>query len=197
MSMDASEGIFSILCAMALFCGAIVFFFMLKNRKFMLKKGKIACVAGFSLLEIAIGLSIVGIMSSFVMRGRHMLDVVKLRSIGQQVQSFRIAVQMYVEQEGRLPSSQTFWKDLSDANCFDLPPDEEQPSSRLGGRFSVATEKHPGIWLALMDEHKNGVVKYQEAQQIDRGIDNGNPDSGDVRYEKDQNGMCVMFFRIW
>lgn len=189
--MGVCAGVFLIICMMALFCGVIIFFCVRKCCR-------LPCgVAGFSLLEIAIGLSIIGIMSSFVMKGRHMLDVVKLRSVGQQVQSFRIAVQMYVEQTGRLPSTQNFWKDLSQANCLDLPPNEDKPSSRLGGCFSVASDKLPGIWLALMDENKKGIVKYQEAQQIDRGIDNGHPDSGDVHYKKDEHDMCVMYFRIW
>lgn len=131
---------------------------------------------GFSLVEVAIAVVVIGLVTSFALKGREMIHTSKLRAVVEQVNAFKIATQAFVDKYGYLPGclpnatdvlgvengdgsgkieslddSKRFWKQLSVADVINIDISTGNPVSKLGGYFTVssAIDSHPGVWIIL------------------------------------------------
>lgn len=131
--------------------------------------------AGFSLIEIAIVLAIIGIIIAGVFKGQDLLENARLKSVYNQVNAFRIATHTFQDRFGALPGDFSHAKDMIDSSLKDgnqdgvlqnnecqgfwahlraaqlITFDNDAPTSRLGGRFTVVHNhaNMPGVWYCL------------------------------------------------
>lgn len=133
---------------------------------------------GFSLIEVAIAVVVIGIITGFALKGRDLLQTVKLRAVISQVNTIKIATQMFIDKYGVFPGSLAnaneilgdkisngngsgtvsnkeeairFWQQLNAAGVITLNMNAEFPTNKLGGIFTVssAISEHPGTWIVL------------------------------------------------
>ena len=133
---------------------------------------------GFSLIEVAIAIVIIGLVASFTLKGKELIHTAKLNSVAEQVNSFKIAIQMFVDKYGTLPGdcpnakemidsglengsgngtikyandAKKFWKHLVASGLLSVELINGYPASKLGGFYSVSSEiaGHEGTWIIL------------------------------------------------
>ncbi|MDR0677524.1 MAG: prepilin-type N-terminal cleavage/methylation domain-containing protein [Holosporaceae bacterium] len=133
---------------------------------------------GFSLIEVAIAVVVIGLIASFALKGRELIHSAKLRSIADQVNSFRIAIQGFVDKYGVLPGdyiaasgiiheslnngrgdgqivsiddAKRFWQHLVASDLINIELINGFPISKMGGYYSVSSSisGHPGTWIVL------------------------------------------------
>lgn len=134
--------------------------------------------SGFSLLEVAIALTIIGLVTGFVIKGRELIRTAKLRSVIEQVNVMRVAIQSFTDRYNALPGDLTnatdiwggnvtngrgdgiinspedvrrFWAQLSAADLISMDLVGGYPKSKIGGYFTISTNVsgHSGTWLIL------------------------------------------------
>ncbi|MDR1334387.1 MAG: prepilin-type N-terminal cleavage/methylation domain-containing protein, partial [Holosporaceae bacterium] len=133
---------------------------------------------GFSLIEVAIAVVVIGLITSFALKGRELINLAKLRSVADQASMFRIAVQGFFDKYGALPGdfsaahevisdtvqngsgrgeiisiedAKRFWQHLIAADLLSVELINGFPTSKLGGYYTVSSniEGHSGIWIVL------------------------------------------------
>ena len=133
---------------------------------------------GFSLIEVAIAVVVISIIASFALKGRELINSAKLRSVAEQVNSFKIAIQSFVDKYGALPGdfdaaremihdslqngpgngtissaedAKRFWQHLAASNAISLELVNGYPRSKIGGYYAVSSNisEHPGTWIIL------------------------------------------------
>jgi prepilin-type N-terminal cleavage/methylation domain-containing protein len=133
---------------------------------------------GFSLIEVAIAVVVIGIIASFALKGRELINSAKLRSVAEQVNSFKIAIQSFVDKYGALPGdfnaakemindslqngsgngiissvedAKRFWQHLIASNIISMELINGYPRSKVGGYYTVSSEivDHSGTWIIL------------------------------------------------
>ncbi|MDR2158266.1 MAG: prepilin-type N-terminal cleavage/methylation domain-containing protein [Holosporaceae bacterium] len=133
---------------------------------------------GFSLIEIAIAVVVIGLIAGFALKGRELINSAKLRSVADQINTFRAAVQGFVDKYGALPGDFTaaremiddslengpgngvisstedakrFWRHLAAADLINLELINGYPVSKVGGYYTASSEipNHSGIWIVL------------------------------------------------
>lgn len=134
--------------------------------------------SGFSLIEVAIAVVIIGIITGFALKGRDLIRTVKLRAVITQVDTIKIAAQIFADKYGAFPGSLTnasdifgngvengtgsdvistkndalrFWRQLNASGLAALGANSGVLTSKLGGIFTVSSEVegYPGTWLIL------------------------------------------------
>ncbi|MDR1236493.1 MAG: prepilin-type N-terminal cleavage/methylation domain-containing protein [Holosporaceae bacterium] len=133
---------------------------------------------GFSLIEVAIAVVVIGLIAGFALKGKELINSVKLRSVIDQVNTFRIAIQGFTDRYGALPGdfsaaremisdslqngsgngnissvedAKRFWQHLIASNLISMELVNGYPTSKLGGYYSVSSNiaDHPGTWIVL------------------------------------------------
>lgn len=163
---------------------------------------------GFSLIEVAIAIVIIGLVASFTLKGKELIHTAKLNSIAEQVNSFKVAIQMFVDKYGSMPGdfatanemiaqglengsghgsiktigdAKRFWKHLVASGVLSIELINGYPISKLGGFYSVSSEiqGHEGTWLILSNgTSNNSSFKGIVSQEDAYHIDKKN-DTGD------------------
>lgn len=143
---------------------------------------------GFSLVELAIAMIIVAIMVGLSMKGYQLVKQANLLAETEQINQYKIAVQMYRENHDALPGvrsgnfdENTFWSDLASTKLANIPSNTHVIKPKIGTSFSVKME-NGSIVFSL-----NGLTA-PEAHHIDKSIDDGDPTSGDIQLIK---GDCA------
>jgi prepilin-type N-terminal cleavage/methylation domain-containing protein len=133
---------------------------------------------GFSLIEVAIAIVVIGLIASFALKGKELIHTAKLNAVSDQIESFKIATQMFVEKYGDIPGSlsnakeiiddslengngagailstddaKRFWDHLRASGLLALELINGYPSSKIGGFFYVASNVPgcSGVWAVL------------------------------------------------
>jgi prepilin-type N-terminal cleavage/methylation domain-containing protein len=133
---------------------------------------------GFSLLEVAIAIVVIGLVASFALKGKELINSAKLRSVVDQVNTFRIAIQGFVDKYGALPGdfnaaremiddslqngrgdgmisstedAKRFWRHLAASDLISLELVNGYPRSKTGGYYTVSSQipNHQGVWIVL------------------------------------------------
>ena len=123
---------------------------------------------GFSLIEVAIAIVVIGLIVGFTIKGKELVHTAKLNATVEQVNSFKIAMHMFVEKYGALPGdlsnakkeisesindgrgtgeissiddAKRFWEHLVAAGLIavDLSATSFLPACKLGGHYSAYT----------------------------------------------------------
>jgi prepilin-type N-terminal cleavage/methylation domain-containing protein len=146
----------------------------------MTKKLFAKSLPGFTMIEIAIVLMVMGIIAGAVFKGQDLLEAAKVRAVLNDFNRFKLAVVNYQETYGAFPgddphASDHFGSDGIDGNGDGMIVGESEehnfwvhlfkagylssdkiPSSKFGGRYSVVfgpTDQIPGHWLQLGKEN--------------------------------------------
>jgi hypothetical protein len=161
--------------------------------------------AGFGLLETAISLAVVGIMTVAVVKGGHLLEMARLNAVLAQVDQIRLAVQMFQDRNGNLPkdgvvedleASKAFYASLNETGAS-LPLNEGLVQGKMGGSLFISSKvlDHPGLWIVLARSFDGleGVLTPAQAEALNKKGDNGDPSSGEIQAieDKGQTGKCV------
>jgi prepilin-type N-terminal cleavage/methylation domain-containing protein len=135
-------------------------------------------IPGFSLIELALVLIIIGIIVGAVFKGQDLLEAARLRAVMNDINTYRTAVFLYQETFNAFPGDDPeatlhfgnsighgngngiidgneatlFWQHLAKAGHISqgVPP-----TSKIGGKFTVKAnpkEGFPGNWLMLGKE---------------------------------------------
>jgi prepilin-type N-terminal cleavage/methylation domain-containing protein len=133
---------------------------------------------GFSLIEVAIAVVVIGLITSFALKGKELVNSAKLRSVIDQTSMFKIAVQGFFDKYGALPGdfsaahesisdtvqngsgsgaiesiddAKRFWQHLIAADLLSVELVNGFPVSKLGGYYTVSSNiaDHPGVWIVL------------------------------------------------
>lgn len=145
-----------------------------KKKARLFKKKK----EGFSLIEVAIAVMVIGLIASFALKGKELIRVAQLRSVADQVNTFRIAIQGFADKYGALPGdfadargmigdslangrgdgaissvddAKRFWSHLAATDLVSLELVNGYPTSKVGGYYSVSSNiaNHSGTWIVL------------------------------------------------
>lgn len=178
---------------------------------------------GFSLLEISIVLSIVGILMGFTLKGRGLIEMAKVRSVISQIENYKSAIQIFTEKYGGRPGDiadatdlfnadenghmngniasiedvKRFWNHLVKSGEITVNNKSGFPTTKLGGILLV-TKQNGEYWLVLCREDStynnfHGFLSENAAKSIERSMDNGDINSGDVIAIKSENAFYMMF----
>ncbi len=133
---------------------------------------------GFSLVEVAIAIVVISVITTFSLKGKNLIQIAKLRATMEQVETFRIAVNSFTDKYGALPGDFTnatemidsslkngegtgmirstedakrFWQHLSKSGLITAEMTNGFPTAKVGGFFSVSSsiQGKPGVWLIL------------------------------------------------
>ena len=177
---------------------------------------------GFSLIEISIVLSIVGILMGFTMKGRELMETAKIKSVISQIENYRSSVQIFIDKYAGIPGDITdavsafggenghmsgsidsvedvkrFWAHLIKSGLISASLINGLPTTKLGGMLFVRMFEG-GYWIVLCGngsthESYKGILSEQIARRIEKTMDNGDINSGDVRGIKDGSSYVLMF----
>jgi prepilin-type N-terminal cleavage/methylation domain-containing protein len=149
---------------------------------------------GFSLIELALVLMIVGVIASAIIKGQDLLELARVRSVMQDVDRYKVAVSLYQDSYQSYPGDDSrasehfgnniengngdgvisqddcvkFWNHLSKAGYVSS---DKPPSSRFGGRYTPVhnpSADMPGLWLRLGDgvDGESGLLTPKQAQLL-------------------------------
>lgn len=180
----------------------------------------------FSLIEIAIVLIIIGIITGAAFKGQELLDSAKIRSVTQDFQHYSLAVSNYQDIYHALPGddskastnfsgvisgdgngqitgleSDHFWQHLSKASILN---NDKAPASKFGGRYTVVFHPFPemtGHWFMLAKEGGSGILTPKQALTLKHKIDQDgteNLDQGQLVIKDGigAQGRCIKNGRI-
>ncbi|GHT91118.1 hypothetical protein FACS1894122_02920 [Alphaproteobacteria bacterium] len=164
---------------------------------------------GFSLIEVAIAIVIIGLIASFTLKGRELIRTAKLRSVIEHVNSVRVATQAFVEKYGAMPGdlanakdligdsvangrgegsiisiddSQRFWRHLAASDIIHLEMSGGNPVSKIGGFYTISTDVHGHqreAWIILSGGTNDNKTFAGIISQEDAYFIDKNSDTGD------------------
>ncbi|MCX7337833.1 MAG: prepilin-type N-terminal cleavage/methylation domain-containing protein [Alphaproteobacteria bacterium] len=158
---------------------------------------------GFTLVELAIVLMVIGMIAGAVFKGQDLLESAKVRSVVNDFNRFKMAVSLYHETYGALPGDDDkatvhfgadahdgngngiidgaevgyFWEDLAKAGQL---PSALPPTSKFGGKYSIVHQpdaQSHGHWIQLGKENGNtangGLLTPKQAKMLKSKMDEG------------------------
>lgn len=184
----------------------------------MYQKRSPKCLPGFSLIELALVLIVIGILAGAVFKGQDILEAAKIRSVLTDIDRIRTAAALYHDTFGQWPGNDSlaktrfgdgvnngrgsgilstdeapqFWVHLAKAGHFSggIPP-----SSKIGGNFTVegdpATSKNI---LVLSGSGKSALLTPRQAALLKSKAEDGGPLSGQIQVIEGKGvtqGQCV------
>lgn len=141
------------------------------------------CLEGFSLLEVAFVILIVGVLSAAAMKGYDVLKSARITASAQELKGLQLAWMQYRERMGRNPNDPP-WGDLYAAHALQS---DQPPSLKMGGTVRIVKDSAdmPGVWLACEGSGGAGtpLLTPAQAQQLKQSMDEGSlpPSKGRVR----------------
>lgn len=173
---------------------------------------------GFSLIEIALVLIIVGVLAGAIFKGKDILEAAKMRAVLTEIDRIRTAAALYQDTFGQWPGNDPlaktrfgaevadgqgngvitkeeiaqFWVHLAKAGYI---ADEIAPSSKLGGKFTI--EGDPVLkknFLVLSGPENSGILTPQQAASLKTKAGEANPSSGLLHFTEGVGaiaGSCV------
>lgn len=173
---------------------------------------------GFSLIELALVLIIIGILTGAIFKGQDVLEAAKVQAVLNDINRIRMAVALYHDTFGQWPGNDSeararfgedvnngqgngvisdgetgqFWVHLAKAGYV---PETQAPSSKLGGRFGVegdlAARKN---FLTLSGPEKSGLLTPKQAASLKAKADESRPSTGHIHVTEGAGspaGSCV------
>ena len=191
---------------------------MKSKKKYILKTQ----YPGFSLIEMAVVLSILGLFLGGILKGKQLYDFAKLNAVIEQLQDIRLAIHQFEQNFGALPGDYTnassiqeglfngdgngvvdlykkdhVWKHLHAAGFF---PSPMVPVSKIGGLISFQYAPQPdflGHWIVIGQSfgsnNLGALLTPEQAFFIDKKIDDGLANSGKVRALKGEGAQGECF----
>ncbi len=144
---------------------------------------------GFTLVEIAIVLVIIGLLLGGVLKGQELITNSKIKAVTGDFEGISTAYYAYQDRTGVVPGdtdsdgliddSQNFWDDLRSEGFISGASGASAPSHDLDGSFSVGSG---GMFTGPSKNYTCvSNIKSSVAQGMDVKLDDGNPQTGIVR----------------
>ncbi len=170
---------------------------------------------GFSLIEMAVVLSILGLLLGGVLKGKQLYDSAKVNALITQIQDITLSIHQFEQNFGALPGDfsdaskrikgelvdgdgnglveneekKNVWPHLASAGLFPL---SSAPIAKTGGEILFAYAAQDGIsghWLIVGEK---APLTPEQAFAIDKKIDSGIGNTGKVRGVKaGDKGDCL------
>lgn len=146
------------------------------------QKQKTYALHGFSLLEVAFVILIVGVLSAAAMKGYDVLQSARITASAQELQRLQLAWMQYRERMGRSPNDPP-WADLYAVHSL---PSDQPPALKMGGVVRIVHDgaaDMPGAWLVCEANGGGPLLTPAQGQQLKQSMDEGAlaPDKGRVR----------------
>jgi prepilin-type N-terminal cleavage/methylation domain-containing protein len=140
-------------------------------------------IKAFSLLEIAIVLSIIGIMATSVVKGYQVMQNAKVQKTVTQIEGIKVAVDTYINTYNAHPGpsgtpDKEFWKNLEDAELIN----SSMKTPAVGGSFKY--ENHE---IELSGLGHEPILSLVEANKIKAQIDGSHKAQGCIRIVPDSD----------
>ena len=171
-------------------------------------------LSGFSLIELALVLIVIGILTGAIFKGQDILEAAKYRAVLNEIERIRTAVSLYHDTFGQWPGNDSEAKMrfgnsvengqgngiLSAGEKTHLAkaahlPELTAPSSKLGGQFSVegdlASRKN---FLVLSQPEKAGLLTPKQAATLKAKAGEKDPLGGQILITEGSgaaNGSCI------
>lgn len=173
----------------------------------------------FSLIEISIVLTIIGVMLGAIFQGQELLDSAKIQSVVSEYQKINLSIHSYKESYGYYPgddpkASERFSNISQNGNGNHIIDESESdlvwihlkasgnsenstaPSSRFGGRFSIVHNPTPslhGHWIMLSNSNSSGILTPKQAQKLKTKIDGNHTvfNEGFLQITDDGSNECI------
>jgi prepilin-type N-terminal cleavage/methylation domain-containing protein len=162
---------------------------------------------GFTLIELAVVLIIMGVLTGAILKGQDLLEIAKIRGVIADINRYRLGIALYQETYGALPGDDAyadshftdadngdgdgiiagdeatyFWRHLAKAGHTASP---QPPSSKLGGIFTVAYDPFSGFkghFLILSNPRYAGLLTPRQAHMLKAKADDGRAQEGLIRF---------------
>lgn len=171
----------------------------------LLRKKLLYQIPGFSLIELALVLIIIGVLAGAIFKGQDILAAAKIRSVLSEIDRIRTAATLYHDAYGQWPGndsmarsrfgddvingqgngiisgaeSHQFWVHLAKAEHL---PDATPPTSKLGGQFSIegdgASRKN---YLVLSQPERAGALTPRQAAAVKSKAGENDPRRGQIQ----------------
>jgi len=173
---------------------------------------------GFSLIEIALVLIVVGVLAGAIFKGKDVLETAKVRAVLTEIDRIRTAAALYQDAFGQWPGNDPlaktrfgadvadgqgngviakeeiaqFWVHLAKAGYI---TDEIAPPSRLGGKFTVGGD--PVLkknFLVLSGPENSSILTPQQAASLKTKAGETNPSTGLLHFTEGAGaiaGSCI------
>lgn len=173
----------------------------------------------FSLIEISIVLTIIGVMLGAIFQGQELLDSAKIQSVVSEYQKINLSIHSYKESYGYYPgddpkASERFKNVSQNGNGNHIIEDSESnlvwihlkasgnsenstpPTSRFGGHFSIVhnpTSSLQGHWIMLSNPNSSGILTPKQAQKLKTKIDGNHTvfSEGFLQIKDDGSNECI------
>jgi prepilin-type N-terminal cleavage/methylation domain-containing protein len=173
---------------------------------------------GFSLIELALVLIVIGILAGAIFKGQDIVEAAKIRAVLNEIDRIRTATSLYHDTFGQLPGNDPlararfgesvnngqgngiitgdeasqFWIHLAKADHL---PEASPPSSKLGGQFSVEGNlQERKNFLILSLPEKAGLLTPKQAATLKAKAGENGPSIGQIRVTEGTgaaNGSCI------
>ena len=124
---------------------------------------------GYSLIEISIVLLIIGIVTGAVLKGRSLIESVRLDSVVSDIRGLQMAYVEYLNTYSKIPGNETedcvfnpkndnqFFKDLADVGLLES---DKFKKPKIGNEYKViAHEEHPYIQISGLSTKQVQLLK--------------------------------------
>ncbi|MEA3405223.1 MAG: prepilin-type N-terminal cleavage/methylation domain-containing protein [Pseudomonadota bacterium] len=142
---------------------------------------------GFTLVEIAIVLVIIGLLLGGVLKGQELIQNSKVKSVTQDFENISAAYYAYKDRTGDYPTDDgtdvvgNFWEDLrTEGFLTGLATDGVGPDHSLDGLFSYSSAADGGFALGTKHLCASN-IDGADAINIDNKLDDGVFSSGTIR----------------
>ncbi|MBM3468157.1 MAG: prepilin-type N-terminal cleavage/methylation domain-containing protein [Alphaproteobacteria bacterium] len=173
---------------------------------------------GFSLIEMALVLIVIGILAGAILKGQNIMEAAKVRAVLNDIERVRTAAVLYHDTFGQWPGNDSlastrfgegvqngkgdgvltagesaqFWVHLAKAGHLS---NSAAPSSKLGGNFTVETDPlSKKILLILSGPEKAGLLTPQQASMLKTKAGESSPLTGQIQVTEGKNSSphsCV------
>lgn len=158
---------------------------------------------GFTLVELAIVLVIIGIIIGGVIKGQALVQSAKAKRVYRDFQSYMTAYNTYQDRNNAIPGDASpatgsivatagkFWTDLRTDNLIPgTSTDSTAPNDIYGAALTLGNSAATTFGIAKNSVCMNN-VPMASADQIDTTYDDGDPATGDIRANTTATGISA------
>jgi prepilin-type N-terminal cleavage/methylation domain-containing protein len=127
------------------------------------KKVKNLALDGFSLIEMAMVLLVIGIIAGSVFKGREVIETAQIRSVITDIETIRMAYTNYSSAYGPVTEPTKFFQNLHESGLISSP---EFKLPKIGGKYSVVLESNSLKLKISASDGNTGILNKKQVLQM-------------------------------